>query len=63
MAASPHPSQDRGFANSVLFLPCRRTSSATMKEGSMTELENRAEGSGAQPSPAETDKPEVNLQT
>lgn len=48
---------------SVLFSYCRRTSSAAVKETSMTDLENMAECSGAQAAPAETDKPEVNLQT
>lgn len=61
LAASPRPSQDLRL--SVPFAPRRRTSSPAVKETSMTELENTAEAAGAQPTPAETDKPEVHLQT
>ncbi|TWW60722.1 putative vitellogenin receptor [Takifugu flavidus] len=41
----------------------RRTSSAAVKETSMTDLESTVEGSGAQPSPAEADKPEEAVST
>lgn len=62
LVISLYPSWDVCWFCTWMFPSNRTSSAAAVKETSMTDLETTVEGSGAQPSPAEADKPEVNPQ-
>lgn len=62
----PHATVDHDWvevAQDLIFVfpPCRRAGSAAVKETSMTDLENKAETTPSTTSPADADKPEVDL--